>query len=299
MMVSRTETITCFDRSRTRFSFASGPAGEGHCGAMSLVCRVLWGLAASLAIALYARRRRALSPSGAAAALAIGTTIFAGGGAPWFAALVVFFVTSTLLGKVGRARKEAVKREFSKGDTRDAWQALANGGVAALAALAMLIAPAPAWAAAFLGALATANGDTWATELGVLSRGEPISLVRLARVPRGTSGAVSPLGLAATAGGAAAIGLVAALAPRAFQMAPLRALATAVIAGTLGSLVDSLLGATVQAGFRCAACARDTEGELHHCGNRAEHVRGLRGFGNDLVNVTATLAGALIAIAIH
>src|SRR5439155_21605655 len=158
--------------------------------------RALAGAIASAAIAGCAWWRGSLSRSGAAAATAVGTCIFAGGGAAWFAALVTFFVTSTLLGRVGRARKAAAKREFSKGDTRDAWQVLANGGAAAAAALGALLVPSPYWSAAFLGALATANGDTWATELGVLSRGEPFVLrgFSLVRVPRGTSGAVSPRG---------------------------------------------------------------------------------------------------------
>jgi uncharacterized protein (TIGR00297 family) len=249
--------------------------------------QIVEGAAASGAIAALALWRGALAPSGAAAALAIGTAIFVGGGPRAFGALGAFFVTSTLLGRVGRARKAATKREFSKGDRRDAWQALANGGVAAGAALLSCVAPPSLHAAllaAIYGALATANGDTWATELGVLSRGEPFSLVRARRVPRGTSGAVSPLGLAATVGGAALVALFA-----------LPSFGAVVAAGTIGSLVDSLLGATVQAGFHCDACARDCEAAVHHCGTPARHVRGLRAFGNDAVNLAATLAGALVA----
>ncbi|MFT3772367.1 MAG: DUF92 domain-containing protein [Minicystis sp.] len=263
-----------------------------------LLVRLALGLLASAAIAAFALRRRALSPSGAAGALIIGTCIWLGGGGAWFAVLFTFFVTSTLLGRVGRARKEAVKREFSKGDTRDALQALANGGIAALAAIGMLLAPAPWWAAAFLGAMATANGDTWATELGVLSRTDPISLLRLRRVPRGTSGAVSSLGLAATAAGALTIGIVAAATAASFSTTPARALVIALVAGTTGALADSLLGATIQAGFHCPRCQRECEAEVHHCGTTAAHVSGLRWFGNDLVNAAATLAGALIGAAL-
>jgi uncharacterized protein (TIGR00297 family) len=263
-----------------------------------LLLRVVLGLLASAAITGIALRRGSLAPSGAAAGLVIGTTIYAGGGGAWFAVLFTFFVTSTLLGRVGKARKEAVKREFSKGDTRDAWQAIANGGFGALAALGALIAPSPAWAAAFLGAMATANGDTWATELGVLSRAEPLSLIRLRRVPRGTSGAVSPLGLGATIAGALAVGLVGAIAPEGFGTTPARAVIMAVAGGTAGSLADSLIGATLQASFHCPACDRACEGKIHHCGATARHVRGFSWFDNDLVNAAATLIGALVAVAI-
>lgn len=255
--------------------------------------RALVGLGLSSAIAALAWRRRALSSSGALAATVVGAVIFAGGGGVWFGALGAFFVTSTLLGRVGAARKASTKREFVKGDTRDAWQVLANGGVAAAAALGMWIHPDERWLYAFAGALATANGDTWATELGVLSRGEPRSIVTLARVPRGTSGAVSPLGLGATAAGALVVAAVASFA----STAPLRLVAVATVAGTLGSLADSLLGATVQETFWCRACARECEAPTHSCGAAAERARGVVGFGNDAVNFAATLFGAILGAA--
>jgi uncharacterized protein (TIGR00297 family) len=249
---------------------------------------LLYGIGLSAIIALTAYRRGSLTVSGALAGVGVGACIFVGAGWRGFAALVTFFVTSTLLARVGRAAKAATKREFSKGDRRDAWQVLANGGVAAAAALGMLADPR--LGAALLGALATANGDTWATELGVLSRGEPISLVSGRRVARGTSGAVSGLGMAATAAGAALIGAVYEGAGGAIAGA---------IAGTIGALADSLLGATLQASYWCAACERGCEAEVHHCGARGRLQRGFAWAGNDLVNLLATIAGAAAALAIR
>jgi uncharacterized protein (TIGR00297 family) len=257
--------------------------------------RVVLAFVMSGAIAALAFRRRALSSSGAIAATAVGAVIFVGGGAWCFGALGAFFVTSTLLGRVGAAYKARTKREFSKGDTRDAWQVLANGGVAALAALLMIVSPDARGLYAFVGALATANGDTWATELGILSRGEPRSIVTLTRVPRGTSGAVTALGLGGTVAGAFLVALVAAPA----SGRPLRVLVAGTVAGVVGALVDSILGATVQESFWCAGCARACESPRHSCGAVAERHRGVIGFGNDLVNFTATLAGAIAGAALY
>lgn len=261
---------------------------------MEVISRLGLGLLFSASVAVFALRRGSLSPSGAVAALIIGSTIYVGGGAPWFLTLLTFFLTSTLLGKVGRARKAQVKLEFEKGDRRDAKQAFSNGGVAALCALGMALWPAQTWACAFLGALATANGDTWATELGVLSRKAPWSLVTLRTVPRGTSGAVSPLGMLATLLGGLAIGGCAALTPTSFGLDVLTLLTLGGSMGVLGSLWDSLLGATVQARFHCPACQRTSEGERHHCGTLCRPKAGLRWFNNDLVNLAATSAGALL-----
>ena len=119
--------------------------------------------------------RGSLSRSGALAAIVVGTAIHASMGMPWFGALLVFFATSTLLGRLGRDRKRALARDYQKGDRRDASQVFCNGGVAALCAVSVLLTPSPWTGGAFLGALATANGDTWATELGALSRAQPVS----------------------------------------------------------------------------------------------------------------------------
>lgn len=258
--------------------------------------RLLIGLACSAAIGLFALRRGSLSRSGALAALVIGTTIYAGGGGSWFLALLAFFTTSTLLGKVGKQKKERIKLDFEKGDTRDAWQAFSNGGVAAACALGMLLWPHAAWMGGFIGALATANGDTWATELGTLSRAEPWSLRSLRRVPRGTSGAVSPLGLVATALGGLLIGLVVG-SSQGLSPASLHLWAIGLFTGVLGSLADSLLGASVQAAYRCEACASKTEGTRHHCGAQTVLVSGFAWFDNDLVNLSATALGALAGAA--
>jgi uncharacterized membrane protein len=114
------------------------------------------------------------------------------------------------------------------------------------------------------------------------------------RVPRGTSGAVSLLGLAAALAGGLLIGSVGTLSPRLYGMPAWVAVAVGGGAGLAGSLVDSLLGASVQAGFYCPACQRETEATTHHCGTPTEHRRGALWFDNDTVNLVATLVGAVL-----
>jgi len=266
--------------------------------AMDLAERVITGVALSAIIAAIAWRRGSLAPSGAAAAVGVGTPIYVAGGMAWFGVLLGFFVTSSLLAKVGAEAKADAKRQFSKGDTRDARQVLCNGGLAALAAALWAWQPNPVFAGAFLGGLATANGDTWATELGVLSRAEPLSITSFKRVPRGTSGAISPLGTWATAGGAALVGGIAALGASHFQSAPAALALASLVGGMVGAFTDSLFGATLQSRYRCDRCAADTEGSLHHCGETTRLQGGVAWFDNDGVNLSATAAGAITGAAL-
>jgi len=155
--------------------------------------------------------------------------------------LLAFFVLSTLLSRRGTARNER--------------QVIANGGIAALAALA------GNWTW-FAGALAAATADTWATEIGSHSRTLPRLITDGSRVPAGTDGGITLLG---TAGAIAGAWFIAGLSSLLGQ----RSLVAIAAAGVAGMTIDSLLGATVQGKVRW--------------------------MDNDAVNLAATLTGAACA----
>jgi uncharacterized protein (TIGR00297 family) len=270
--------------------------------------RLWWAAALSGGMGIAARWRGALTTSGALGALFTGTGIAGAGGWDWGVALVYFFVSSSVLSRLATARKMAVAADkFAKGSQRDLTQALANGGVGT----AMALLRASPWGArhtlllenAFAGAVATANADTWGTEIGTLSRQPPRLITTGRRVTPGTSGGVTPLGLAASAAGAATLGVAFAVAraavPRAMR-APLAPsdtsslLRAALAGGVAGSVCDSVLGATLQAMYRCQACGSETERRRHACGASTLYLRGVPWLDNDGVNALSTLAGALV-----
>lgn len=183
-----------------------------------------------------------LTGRGAAAALAVGLATIWGFGWRGVGLLLAFFISGSLLTK-GAGRR------------RNARQVIANGGAAALAALA------GGWTW-FAGALAAATADTWATEIGRFSPQAPRLITSRIRVPAGTDGGMTLLG---TAGGIAGAGFMGGLS---YVLGQRGALAVA-IAGVVGMLMDSVLGATVQGKFRW--------------------------MDNDAVNLAATLAGAVCA----
>jgi uncharacterized protein (TIGR00297 family) len=258
--------------------------------------QLLIGFLLAAVIAWLAWRLGALSPSGGLAATLTGGLIFSLGGIPWAALLLTFFVSSSALSRAFAGRKAALSEKFSKGSRRDWGQVLANGGLGALLAVAHALLPGQAWPwAAFAGAMAAVNADTWATELGVLSPAPPRLVTTWRQVERGASGGVTWLGSLASLGGAAVVSLAACLFP-AEGMTPALALFV-LLGGAAGSLFDSFLGATFQAIYYCPSCRKETERHPKHlCGSQTTQVRGWRWLDNDLVNFGCSLAGAVITM---
>jgi uncharacterized protein (TIGR00297 family) len=258
----------------------------------SLPARAAAGVVLALVIALAARRVRALSRSGVAAAVVTGALCTAAGWG-WAALLVAFFASSTLLSRWRAAIKtERTRGIVAKGGERDATQVLANGGPFAAAALLSLVAPWAGWEVFGAGALAAAAADTWGTEIGTLAGGMPRALLSGRRVPPGTSGGITAAGTIASLAGATF------LAVMAMAALPGANLALPVAAGGFGgAMMDSLLGATAQSRRRCDRCDSWTEQMIHECGTPTRHAAGLARLDNDAVNLASGIAGGLLAVA--
>ena len=248
--------------------------------AVSIPCSALLSTAA-LALG-------ALTPTGAVAAFVVGTLVFAIGRVNGAMALLTFFVTSSLFSRIRSAAKKRAKT-FSENDTaRDLTQALANGGVPLILLVASMFNPCWWSYMFFLAALASATADTWATEIGTLSRTRPFSLRDFAVVPAGSSGAASGLGTAAAAGGSCTIGIFAGLYGQAGGFNGFAFVAVAV-SGLAGCVIDSLLGATVQAQYTTDDGAL-TESKTEY----SRLARGVPWIRNDMVNFISSACAAVI-----
>jgi len=287
-----------------------------------MLVKLIAGIILAGLISGAAYRVRSLNQSGFWAALILGTIIFGMGGLAWAIALLAFFVSSSLLSRAGRQRKKTLEEKYSKGHQRDAWQVLANGGLAGGMALLHAFMPhSPLPWVGFIAALAAANADTWATELGSLSPSAPRLITSLRPVERGTSGGISPLGMLAALAGAALLAVVGVIFWNGFIL-PIPAgvpftlvdllggvpvlpppggreiwLVIFTLSGWIGSLVDSLLGATVQAIYWCPACEKETEQHPYHtCGAHTHSLRGWTWMNNDMVNLICTVSAAIFAV---
>jgi uncharacterized protein (TIGR00297 family) len=236
--------------------------------ARAVVAALPWAIGANLIVAWAGYRARIVSMSGAIVGAAIGVAIYAGGGRNAWLLLLVTFAIASIASRLGLKRKVLLGIEEARGGRRGAGNAVANCGIAAIAALAASATPHPTPALVALVAALTAGGsDTVASEIGKAWGRSTFLVTTLGRVKPGTPGAMSLEGTAA--------GLLAA-----FGLAAL-AVALGLVARTM--IVPVVVGATAGALLE-SVCAATLEGP------------GV--LNNDMLNFINTAAAAAVALAI-
>jgi len=260
------------------------------------IAAVSGALAAGAAFGGLSYWAGALDRDGAVTGGLFAASLVALGGLAWVGPGLVFFGLSSALSHVRRVWQG--EREGGS-PRRTQAQVLANGGVAWAVLAVVAIVPSGARVAtggyaAFVGALAAAAADTWATEVGTLSATAPWSLRTGRSVPRGTSGAVSVLGTGAAGLGAASVAGGAILAGGTVTGPVLWDAGLFVGAGLVGMGADSLAGAFLQAQYRTA---RGAWVESPPASGRRP-TRGWAPVGNNIVNLIGTTLGAVTPLVI-
>lgn len=169
--------------------------------------------------------------------------IFAGWN--WFLLLLVFYLMGGGFTRYGYAKKEKLGIAQSHGGARGYKNVFSNSLVPLAMAVCYGIYGNDLFIYAFLGSVATANGDTLASEIGETSSSRPRMITTLKKTDPGVDGGVTLLGEGASLIGALIIGILAAIT----GMTGSFGIAIGAIAGFLGTNFDSLLGATLQS--RC------------------------------------------------
>jgi uncharacterized protein (TIGR00297 family) len=227
-----------------------------------------WALAGAITavFALIGYAVRGVNASGAVAGALVCLALIVGVGPGAFVTLLALFVMTWIATRVGRSRKQRLgTAERPAG--RNAWQVFANLGVAAVCALLYGARGDGVFLLASAAAMAEAASDTVSSELGQAFSRRALLITSLERVPPGTDGGVSLRGTASGMIASLAMGAVSAAA----GMIPQRMVGVVAIAGVIGMLFDSLLGAWLERAHR---------------------------LGNDSVNFAGTLTAALVGAAL-
>lgn len=225
-----------------------------------------------------------LNLRGAIAASLLGLSTYLISGFYWLLPLVLFLVSSSMIGKF---LPPQVKSDEKAGKARDEWQVWSNGGVWLIT---LILA---AWThmaddkrnMLLLMLMAAATADTWSSQIGTWHQGRTWDILRFRSCPPGLSGGMSAMG---SFGGLLGSACVAALGFFLFPHFSLEAFFLCFIAGMLGMFTDSLLGSALQRKYR------GLNGELSDTG--VELMAGLTWINNDVVNF---LSQFILLLALH
>ena len=256
--------------------------------------RVLSALLIAVLIAGYGYSKQSLSLSGALAAVGVGTLTFFVQ-VKFGLVLILFFFTSSRITKIGSEKKKILEHDFVVGGQRDYSQVFSNSFAGVVACILYYYhfghdvvdcKFGVFLSGMLLGHYACCAGDTWSSELGILSSTPPFLITSFSIVPPGTNGGVSIVGLLASVLGGTCIGLVYFLHDWHYS-----SIFVGAISGLLGSLIDSLLGATLQ------YSAFDTESKkvIGFAKKNAVHICGMNVLSNGQVNFVSSLIMSIVA----
>ena len=249
-----------------------------------LINLLVWSLFSGIVFFL-AYRLKSLNKNGVITAYTMGIIIFGAGGLQWATPIVTFFILSSIISKISSS-----DNLLNKGSKRDIIQVMANGGVATVIAIINFYEPNENLFIIYLAVIAAATADTWASEIGSFNTAKPFHLIKFKRVDKGTSGAISLLGTIGSILGSATIAFIGLI-----WNVSLPLIYLIMITGSIGSLIDSLIGGSIQANFQCQKCNNFTERRVH-CNSSSSLISGLYFIDNDMVNFLNTLSAIFILI---
>ncbi len=203
---------------------------------------ILVGVALALASYISVLKSK-LDKGGGAAAFVTGFLIFVGTGWAGLSLLVSFFLLGTFSTHVGLYKKAKLGLVAVKDSKRTAGQVFANGGVATLLAISSIIFPT--YQSIFLlmlaAAFSSATADTMSSELGNLYGKSFYNIITFKKDTRGLDGVVSLEGtLFGIAGSCVIAGVYSCFKGIGTDTFVI------ILAGTIGNVADSLLGATAE-----------------------------------------------------
>ena len=245
-------------------------------------------------IALIAYAAKSLTGGGAIGAFFMGLVILWTLGSAGFLLLFLFFISCTVVGKISKKIRSSQRGEVAekKGHTRDLMQVLANGLMATIAALFWSVSLEIKASIMFGAAVAEATSDTFAGEIGRLSKQKPVSILTFKQVPVGLSGGITPLGLLAAFLSSALIGLCWYLW---FVDSTVTGAILVSTTGFAGCILDSVLGAGVQ-GIYYDSKSKQFSEDKEKDGRQLELSRGIRWVDNDVVNLMSNIFAGVFAL---
>ncbi len=233
-----------------------------------------------------AYKRDAISVTGFIALVSITVLFLCLSGWNWFLLLFFMFGSSSALTRYRHGDKADMDSVIAKTGPRDAQQAFANFGASIVCFLTYQFYPSEIVAAAYIGSVAGVNADSWASEIGGLSKKPPRMITNFSIVPKGISGGVTFLG---TVGGILGSAFISITGLYLISLSinlnhPGKIFIAAFSGGVLGLITDSLIGDKFQILFENVKGYTEQAMDGAH---QNKIIKGCKYINNDLVNLIA------------
>lgn len=201
---------------------------------------VYTGLMAGMLISIKTNK---LNVSAAWCGGLLGLIIYWGSGFTGIILLVAFFISGTIATKWKAAEKINFKDTIDRKEQRNAGQVFANAGIAALSALLIYFFPQSAalYKLMLAASFSAAAADTLSSELGMVYGKRFYHLLSFKKDMKGKNGVISIEGILAGISGSVLIAWLYII-----QEGWSPGFWIIIIAGTMGNLTDSLLGAAFE-----------------------------------------------------
>lgn len=257
---------------------------------------LIW-ISLMIAISFFAYKTKVINRSGILTAMPIGFTILFFGEVSWFFILVLFFIIASIFTKYKHREKQKLGAPQENDVPRNWKSVLANGlPLAGLAILYYLSDRSPIFMLSFVGSISFALSDTLATELGLLSKEKPRSILTGEEIDRGQSGGITFQGEIAAIISSLVIGSICGIWFSKNEMSQISIIiVAALVGGVLATNLDSFLGSTIQAKYKCIHCKMRLEKKAIHCNKSMIQDKGIPIIDNNVVNLLGAMVGALIS----
>jgi uncharacterized protein (TIGR00297 family) len=208
--------------------------------------KMILALVFSFFLGVLAYRAKIADVSALLSAALLGVLIIVFSGLSWFLLLLTFFILGGGFTRYKYVYKESIGIAQAKDGIRSYENVFSNSTAALALAVAYGVFPEHSLPIiyAYMGTVATATGDTLASEIGTTAKGRPIMITTLKPSEPGIDGAVSLLGELAAIFGSAVIGILGYLLGITDNL--LLAVLITTVGGFIGTNIDSFLGATLQ-----------------------------------------------------
>ncbi len=263
---------------------------------LSLDNYIIWIVALLLVLSILALVSKQLNLGGTIGAFLLGLSIILAFGFGGLAIYLFFVVGAAVLSKLNNKNElyEEAESIQEKSGKRDFAQVFANGGIGFILACIYLLSPNPLILVMFGASVAEAVSDTFAGEVGLLTRSRVVSILTGRPLKPGLSGGVSLMGTLAALIGSFLIAVLWYSVYYKPALGTISYIAVITLAGFVGSIVDSILGLTIQAQYYDKSSDRIVEKEYLD-GKKLPLVRGFRIINNDKVNFISNLFSVAFA----